>query len=143
MGGSFYRVLLLFDFRVDLILENLGGLKHGGVARGDVDRLAVGRVAALASVAMLAGEAAEAEERDRLARGEGVHDGIEHAIHNGCRLLLGQFIFRRDLFDQFCFVHSDYSPLSVLFAVSDRIAAVSMRLVLNNVFLYTLTHDRI
>ena len=34
-------------FSVDLVLEHLGGLEHGGVAGSDVDSRAVGRVTAL------------------------------------------------------------------------------------------------
>jgi len=102
MGGSF-RLFALES--VDLILEYLGSLEHGGVAGGDVDRFAVCGIAALAGITMLAGESAETEECNGLMRGEGIHDGVENAVHNSRCLLLGQFVFCCDFLDQFCFVH--------------------------------------
>ena len=96
MGGSF-RLFALGS--VNLILEHFGSLEHGGVAGGDVDRFAVCRVAALTGVTMLAGESAETDECNGLTRGEGIHDGVEYAVHNSCCLLLGQFVFCCDFFD--------------------------------------------
>ena len=72
-------------FSVDLVLEHLGGLEHGGVAGSDVDSRAVGRVTALMLITVLAGEDAEASS-------QGIHDGVEHAIHDSGDVFLGQLV---------------------------------------------------
>ena len=79
-------------FSVDLVLERFGGPEYGGVAGRDVDSRAVGRVAALMRVTVLAGEGAEASQGNGIMGCQGIHDRVEHAVHNSSNILLGQFI---------------------------------------------------
>ena len=68
-----------------LSLNTLEALNTGGVAGRDVDSRAVGRVTALMLITVLAGEDAEASS-------QGIHDGVEHAIHDSGDVFLGQLV---------------------------------------------------
>ena len=87
-------------FSVDLVLE------HGGVAGSDVDSRAVGRVAALMLIMVLAGEGAKASQGNGIMCSQGIRDGVEHAIHDSGDVLLGQLV-----------LSSHYLISSVLFII--------------------------
>ena len=93
-------------FSVDLVLERFGGLEYGSVACRDINSRTVSRVAALTRVTVLAGEGAEASQGNGIMGCQGIHDRVEHAVHNSSSILLGQFILSSYFFNQFGLVPS-------------------------------------
>lgn len=75
-------------FSVDLVLERFGGLEYGSVAGRDINSRTVSRVAALTRVTVLAGEGAEASQGNGIMGCQGIHDRVEHAVHNSSNILL-------------------------------------------------------
>src|SRR3954465_10515495 len=83
---------LLPTLLVDRLLELFAGLEANALARLDVDRLAGGRVPALARRPLGNVEAAEARDLGGLAGLQGQGDGVEHRLESGRGLSLGETV---------------------------------------------------
>jgi hypothetical protein len=58
---------------------------------------------------MSAAEGAESDQGNRLAGGEGIHDGVQDAVDDAGGSFLAEVILSGDFFDEFGFVHGSFS----------------------------------
>src|SRR3546814_5026944 len=81
---------------VQLVLDRLGGSESQLLRRRDLDRLAIGGIAALPRWAVLDLELAEAGERDFCACRGSIGDRDENGIHDLLRVCFGQAVIGGD-----------------------------------------------
>ena len=90
-------------------LERRAGFEPGVLRRGDLDLFAGGGVTAFAGFALAHREGAEADQAHFVAFFESLFDAADRRFERGCRSHLRQAGFRRDVFDEFNFIHGPVS----------------------------------